>query len=236
MAKLHGIVSASVSGKSGGVVFAKGMKGETIMRPYQPKVKNPRTARQIAARNRLSVLSAVAAGLAEAIKIGYAKAVQGMGMYARNAWIRDYYKQYTVIANDGADVSEIDLGSLGLSRKSGIGVSPLVTLSYSSQTSKITARVTNSNDVEVNTEIEQLGIVLVIAATTGESIPTNCTIIQSTDMEGIEIPASLSGLPCFAFFKKVPVTGTQISTTTTPWKYPSDTSATGYAGLVPSAQ
>lgn len=234
MAKISGPLAGAMRGKVGQVVAAKTVTGDTAIRAYQPQVKNPRTARQISARDRLSVVSNVASCLATAIGIGYAKAVQGMGMYARNAWLRDYLKKYTVIANDGREVTQLVWAEIAVSKKVGINVKPSVVITPGSGSNPTTARVTNAGDVEVNSAEETLGVVLVIPRSDGTSITGGAIVVQSTDMSSIEIPAIAAGLPCLAFFKKVPNTGTQIPTTTTPWKYPSDTSETTYVGSVPA--
>lgn len=55
MAKIVGIVGG-LRGKSGNVVFSKGDNGTTIMRPYQPKVKNPRTDAQMLQRSKMNAV------------------------------------------------------------------------------------------------------------------------------------------------------------------------------------
>lgn len=234
MAKISGPLAGAMRGKVGQVVAAKTVTGETAIRAYQPQVKNPRTARQISARDRLSVVSYVASCLSTAIGIGYAKAVQGMGMYARNMWIRDFLKEYSAIANDGNEISGLEWPEIAVSKKAGIGIKPTVVITAGQGGEPATARVTNASDVEVNTAVETLGIVLVMPRSDGSTINGEAFIVQSTQMTGIELPAMAASMPCLAFFKKVPNTGTQIQTETTPWKYPSDTSETTYVGSVPA--
>lgn len=55
MAKIVGIIGG-LRGKSGNVVFSKGDNGTTIMRPYQPKVKNPRTDAQMLQRAKMNAV------------------------------------------------------------------------------------------------------------------------------------------------------------------------------------
>lgn len=55
MAKILGIIGG-LRGKSGNVVFSKGDNGTTIMRPYQPQVKNPRTDAQMLQRAKMNTV------------------------------------------------------------------------------------------------------------------------------------------------------------------------------------
>lgn len=112
MAKLRGIVSASISGKSGGVVFAKGADGSTIMRPYQPKVKNPNTVAQMGVRAKFKLLSMVGAGMKNALMLA-----ANRGETQRNAFIRANFNNATVT---GA-TAKIDAENLIISR----GTTPL---------------------------------------------------------------------------------------------------------------
>lgn len=112
MAKLVGIVSSAISGKSGGVVFAKGSDGSTIMRPYQPKVKNPNTEAQLGVRSKFKLLSVLSAGMKNAIMLA-----PNRGETQRNAFIRVNSRNVRVVGTD----SQIDARALVISR----GTDPL---------------------------------------------------------------------------------------------------------------
>lgn len=53
MAKAIGFIG-TIRGKSGNVVFSKGPKGTTTMKPYQPVVSNPKTAAQTEQRAKMN--------------------------------------------------------------------------------------------------------------------------------------------------------------------------------------
>lgn len=58
MAKAVGFIG-TISGKSGNVVFAKGANGQTIMRPYQPVVFNPKSSAQSLQRSKMCLAAAL---------------------------------------------------------------------------------------------------------------------------------------------------------------------------------
>lgn len=58
MAKAVGFIG-TISGKSGNVVFAKGANGQTIMRPYQPVVYNPKSSGQSLQRSKMCLAAAL---------------------------------------------------------------------------------------------------------------------------------------------------------------------------------
>lgn len=112
MAKFHGIGSASISGKAGGNVFAKGLDGGTIMRAYQPQVKNPNTEAQMGVRAKFKMLSVIAAGMKNALMLNTTRVET-----QRNAFIRVNSPAVTIRGT----VAEVDAGSLVVSR----GTEPL---------------------------------------------------------------------------------------------------------------
>lgn len=236
MAKFHGIGSASISGKSGGNVFAKGLDGGTIMRAYQPKVKNPKTMRQQAARNRFSIASGIAAVFAKALEIGYAQAVSGMRMYTRNLAVRDMIASTTFLVQQGVDEFALDATEFAVSKRAGIFVKPNCSYTAPVGTTSGSLACSNYSDVEVNAAVEKLGVVYVIGR-----------MFESGDCELLAIKQSEANMPVtvtaaeatnwadsyvWAFFKKIPISGTYIPTTDTPWKYPSDTSETAYTAHI----
>lgn len=58
MAKAVGFIG-TISGKSGNLVFAKGANGQTIMRPYQPVVYNPKSSGQSLQRSKMCLAAAL---------------------------------------------------------------------------------------------------------------------------------------------------------------------------------
>lgn len=233
MAKLQGIISAAIRGKSGGVVFAKGLDGSTVMRPYQPQVKNPKTARQQNSRTRFAAISGLAAKFAGVIGIGYANVSRGMGMYPRNVFVRDAVKNNLYVSVSGSDVESYDLSDLKVSAQSGITVVP--TLSWDADEHMIMA--TNYRQVTLGAG-EQLGLVVVCYFASG----TTVTVLHTGMAEagtGVAIPSSVYGsgmaVNVVGFYKIIEPSGNDITSDTIPWKYPSATSATSGMVTIPAS-
>ena len=200
MAKLNGPLGSKLRGKVGEVVAAKTVGGD----------------------------SAIAACFSTALEIGYAQAVSGMRMYPRNLAVRDFLANDGFLVQQSVDEFAIDASSFPVSKRAGILVKPSCT--YSAPTAQTAGSLTcnNAAAVEVNTAVEQLGIVYVIGRMfeTGE-----CEFIaikQSAADTPVTVTVAEAGnwsdSYVWAFFKKIPLSGTIVPTTTTPWKYPSDNS------------
>ena len=223
MAKLIGPIGSKMRGKVGQIVAAKTVGGDTAIRSYQPQVKNPKTQRQMAARNRFSVVSYVASKLAGVLEIGFAAASGAAKMYPRNMAVRDWYHLDAAIVNDGSDVQTIDWTSLPVSSQSGITVAPTGT--YTEGTKKVT--FTNTTDVELAAD-ETLGVVVLVVTDEMDTI----AVLKASAATGVTIPDAIvnSGLPfnVLAFYKAIKSSGTNIPAEQWPWKYPSRTGASAF--------
>lgn len=108
--KLHGILGTA-SGKLGEGVAAT-VAGQTIMRQYQPNVKNPNTDAQVAQRARMKLASQLAAAMSPVIVIGK----QGL-QSSRNLFIKRNM-QFIKGSAEGAecqyDKLQITAGSVAL--------------------------------------------------------------------------------------------------------------------------
>lgn len=222
MAKFHGIGSASISGKSGGNVFAKSLGGGTVMRSYQPKVKNPKTLRQRVSRNKMSVASALAAMLATPIKVGYAKAVAGAKMYARNMFVSSIIPvDAGVMTISGEDVT-VDITKIKVAKACGLTVVPAGALTAGTG-GALSFVPTNTADVELNPG-ESLGVCLAAI----DYAAGKCIYKQGLATTGVTLSAaeaaSLTTPVYFAFYKVIPEALNGVPTETEPWKYPSSTS------------
>lgn len=88
MAKYSGGILGSVSGKTGGVVFARSRNQDTV-RAYQPKVRNPRSAAQRTQRFKMQRLGKIAKQIAAPLKyINYVTKIGGTGV---SQFISDNY-------------------------------------------------------------------------------------------------------------------------------------------------
>lgn len=228
MSILNGPYASKMRGKVGEVVAAKTVGGQTALRSYQPNVKNPNTVRQRAARDRFSVISGIAASLANVISIGYGKAVQGMKMYPRNLWVKQMYPLFTSIETDGRDIESIIWPEIPISMQSGIAVKPVAV--YTAGTKTIS--FSNTADVVLPAG-QQLGAVVLLV----DDDLTSVAVLTGAANAGIVVPDALAesglGHNILVFYKAIEMSGTTVPTDQWPWKYPSATSATYYAGKIP---
>lgn len=236
MAKQHGPAASYFSGRQGEVVGAKLKGGEYVSRSYQPNVKNPNTERQRNSRQRMTISSRVAAALAAAIQIGYAKATASTRMYPRNMFVRDLVRtdgMGALIIADG--VTEIDSTKLKISARSGISTSLATGVATMGQNRALTIPVTVGPVSDVLPE-GYMGLIIVIY----DKGDNTCVVSQhrapvnATENVEMTLPATLDGkeVEIFSFLKWVPASKNDISTDTLPWKFPSETGETVYGGTV----
>lgn len=235
MAKLRGIVSAAISGKSGGVVFAKGMKGDTIMRPYQPTVKNPNTLRQRVSRSKMSMASKAAAALAEVIGIGYAKAAAGSGMYPRNMFVQGVVPVNAGVITLLNNQPKLQLQLLEVSKANGLYIMPQVTVVVDDQNNLLKMTATNTAEVPLN-EGEKLGLVLAIVDGDADEGIEKSVVVKgdaSTTLQlDLDIASDYSGCNIYGFYKIIPEGVNGVDSALWPWKYPSATGASRIVGTV----
>lgn len=222
MAKLNGPLGSKLRGKVGEVVAAKTVGGDTAIRAYQPVVKNPNTLRQRVSRKKMSVASALAAMLATPIKVGYAKAVAGAKMYARNLFVSGIIPANAgVMTINGEDVT-LDITKIKVAKACGLTVVPAGVLTTG--TGGIVSFVpTNTADVILNPG-ESLGVCLAAVDYEGGKCIYKQGIAETGVTLSAEEVASLTTPVYFAFYKVIPEALNGVPTETEPWKYPSNTS------------
>ena len=233
MAKLSGPLGSKLHGKVGEVVAAKTVGGFTAIRAYQPRVKNPNTARQKNSRMRFSVASKLAASLAQAIQIGFAKACAGASMYPRNLFVSGIVPSGTdsPITVAGG-VATVDYAKVDVSKKVGL-------LSVPTSAPSLDGQGNIAISQSVPAEASQItggkyGFVVVLYNPVRDEIIIRQT---STVAEGefkvvVEVPGTWSGAEghAWGFYKVVPDSMNDIATDTLPWKFPSETGASAYLG------
>lgn len=223
-------------GRLGTAVGAKLKGGDYVARSYQPQVKNPRTLRQQTARKKFSALSGLAALLAEPLNIGYAMAVSGTKMYPRNKVVSDLYNEGAIVLFVGGEIDNIEWNDFPMSKKVGLEGVPSITYTPAAGQTPAHFSCKNADDIVINTAEEELGLVLVCAATTSTGLLSAPIMLTGKASVGIDVPAAkaalLGGCSVFAFFKAMPKTGTEIPTDQWPWKYPSKTGATVLATTI----
>lgn len=222
MAKLNGPLGSKLRGKVGEVVAAKTVGGVTAIRAYQPVVKNPNTLRQRVSRNKMSVASALAAMLATPIKVGYAKAVAGAKMYARNMFVSGIIPADAgVMTISGEDVT-VDITKIKIAKACGLTVVPVGVLTAGTG-GALSFVPDNIADVELNPG-ESLGVCLAAV----DYAAGKCIYKQGVAATGVTLSAeevaSMTTPVYFAFYKVIPEALNGVPTETEPWKYPSNTS------------
>ena len=231
MGKIHGLGNHSVTGKIGAFVYAKGLGGETVVRNYTAQVKNPNTLRQQNSRNRLAFASQFAAALATVIGVGYAKAAAGAKMYARNIFVKDFMPLFTIAGG----TPEVSYDEVKVSKGYGVVNGGIFGSATSSQSGKVVVPVSALPEV-VEADGGEWGVVAVVYNPDLNQSVMAQAVGSATTTNGITInvPADWTGMQgyVYAFFKWIPGTGNEIATTTQPWKYPSTTGDTVYAGTV----
>lgn len=222
MAKLIGPIGSKMRGKVGQIVAAKTVGGDTAIRSYQPQVKNPNTLRQQVSRNKMAKASELAAILADVIGVGYAKAVQGMKMYARNLFVKSIVPVNAgVMTNSGAEIT-LDITKIKVAKQAGLAVVPAGNITAATG-GGVEFVPTNTADVILN-EGESLGVCMAAIDYANEK----CIYKQGVASTGVALSAAelatLTTPVYFAFYKVIPEGMNGVATETAPWKYPSATS------------
>lgn len=229
--KLQGILGGG-TGKLGESVFTNNA-GRTIVRQYNPHVRNPRTVRQQNSRERFKLASELAKNYASVLPIGLPRIG---ALTSRNRFTSAVIPVSAgVITKDGSEYT-IEYGSLPLS-KGGMPV-PSFQSASAEEAGKVqvtyTAPYNPTSTGYVPPMPGQAGIVIVIQEEDSGVLLVEQSIDVTSGTIKVTVPASLSGLRVnvWAFAKWVPTAKNDITTTTTPWKYPSDQSDTSYLGTV----
>lgn len=230
--KLSGIFGTG-SGKVGSSVFVV-RPSENIVRAYQPRVANPRTARQTATRGRLAFCSALAKGLDDVLAIGMPQ--RGLKS-PRNAFVKAIIPLDSSAISQTSSTIEVVYRALQVS-KGGMPKPRLA--SPATNTGSGVIDVVLAEDYKTTTTQYQYrkagdaGLVIVLYnPTLGETCIKQMTTVSDTNI-GAGYPRSWSGMGAevYIFGKWVLKSGTIIPSETDPWRYPSDQSDSVYCGPI----
>lgn len=220
MAKLIGPLGSKMRGKVGEIVAAKTVGGDTAIRSYQPQVKNPNTLRQRVSRNKLKVASGLAATFADAIGIGYAKAVAGAKMYARNMFIKNIVPVSSGVLTVNGETVTVNDNKLEFSKGVGISVKPVGDWAEGTGGETMDFSLSNSEQV-VLPHGSTLGVVVVVA----DQELTTSRVFAATAAAGVKVPIAVLNVlqsPVYwAFYKEIPEAFNGVTSAEIPWKYPS---------------
>lgn len=231
MAKQRGPVASTFTGRVGNVVGAKMKGGEYVTRSYQPSVKNPNTLRQRVSRLRMATASQLAAKFKLAIQAGYGLAAGSTKMFPRNMFVRDivpFVSGGVMRVQD--EVVEIDWPKLKLSKALGIDSTPIGANVSFATAGKV--EITDTTVVDTSNLGEgRLGMVVVLLNEDSGTVFTDFG--ENHSSVEVNVPTSMLGMnvDVFAFYKWVPRSKNDVSTTEEPWKYPAATSATEMIGV-----
>lgn len=231
MAKQRGPVASTFTGRVGNVVGAKMKGGEYVTRSYQPAVKNPNTLRQRVSRLRMATASQLAAKFKLAIQAGYGLAANGTKMYPRNMFVRDIVPFSSMgLMRVQDEMVEIDWQQLKLSKALGVDITPAGASVSFATAGKV--EITDTTVVDTSNLGEgRLGMVVVLLHEDSGAVVT--AFGENHSSVEVTVPTSMLGLSVdvYAFYKWVPKSKNDVSTTDEPWKYPAATSATEMIGV-----
>lgn len=223
MAIYNGPMASKMRGKVGEIVAAKTVGGQTALRAYQPTVKNPNTLRQRVSRNKFAVASGIASALSEGIKIGYAKAVAGAKMYARNMFVKSIVPVDAAIITLDGENPVVDYTKLPVSKGVGISETPVIATAAGTETGSKVVTATNAANVTLAAG-EALGLVVVgLNAAKDSSIVRMGDATTGVTLSAADAAAVADGT-MYAFFKVIPEAYNGVASADIPWKYPSNTS------------
>lgn len=228
--KLKGFAGKG-AGKVGETVWSV-FRGEQVVRWMPKSVLNPNTTRQQMSRRKFKMAVDLSRVFNDALAVGYS-GVKSQAMSTRNEFVKRIIPVSAGIIT-GSTLTEltIEMAQIPVSR----GNLPMPTLgrAEAEQAAKVTLPVTTIPDVPSQYGPGQYGLVVVVyqpdlgRSVTRQVVPTaGSTVI-------IDTPTDWSGMDVFvyAFGKVIPLSKNGVPSTTEPWMYPSEASATQFVGNV----
>lgn len=224
--KLQGILGGG-TGKLGESVFTNNA-GRTIVRQYNPHVRNPRTARQTNSRERFKKASELAKEFALALKIGMPRIG---ALTSRNRFTSMVIPvDAEVIIYSGGSLS-VDYEAVPLS-KGGMPLPNVTSVAVNAGETGIDVTMTSPYKPEqagyVPPMAGQAGLVLVVKGQADGQVHVYQAVVGDTatvSFPNIDI-ANISPYEAWVFAKWVPEAYNDVQTAGLPWKFPSDQSAT----------
>lgn len=230
--KLSGIFGTG-SGKVGSSVFVV-RPSENVIRAYQPRVANPRTARQTASRDRLAFCSALAKGLDDVLAIGMPQ--RGLKS-PRNAFVKTIIPLDKHIISQTGSTIRVEYSVLPVS-KGGMPKPRVASPAKNTSTGTIDVVLAEAyNDTTTQYQYRKAGdaglVIVLYNPTLGETSIKQTTSVSIAGI-GAGYPTSWSGMEAqvYIFGKWVLKSGTIIPSENDPWRYPSDQSDSVYCGSI----
>lgn len=227
MAKMVGL-SGTISGRIGNVVYSK-FEGLTIGRSYQPQVRNPRTERQIAAREKFEAATKFVSSWTAFLRLVGRRNYDAIGSLLNSS---------SMTYNTSREKYEVDetfaLEAMGVRGiiESPVAPSPLPgTLPSSLQFALLYDDAAVAANKKFMSEGDFLGGIVVVRApdinrvliAQGDVVDSNIVVQFPQSWSGLSVEMHMVGVI-------IPKSGTRIATTATPWKYIKYTSPAIYLG------
>lgn len=230
--KLTGIFGTG-SGKIGSSVFVV-RPSENIVRAYQPRVANPRTARQTATRERLAFCSTLAKGLDDVLAIGMPQ--RGLKS-PRNAFVKAVIPLDTEIIMQSTLTIRVNYALLPVA-KGGMPKPRVASPATNADAGEIEITLAEAyKDTTTQYQYRKKGdaglVIVLYNPTLGETSIKQTVSVNSPNV-AVGYPASWQGMEAqvYVFGKWVLNSGTIIPSETDPWRYPSDQSDSVYCGVI----
>ena len=229
--KLQGILGGG-TGKLGESVFTTNA-GRTIVRQYNPHVRNPRTIRQQNSRSRFSIANSVAKQFSAAIKIGLPRVG---ALTSRNRLTSMIIPVSAEVIKKEGNSMTVDYSKLKIS-KGGMPMPNVMSVLIKHGNTGFIIRLNNAYAPTTMGYIPPMpgeaGIVMVcLNVSTGQIYILQKIVGNSTSIEFDDLPTEvLASTKFYIFAKWVPETYNDVNSETLPWKFPSDQSNTYYTPL-----
>lgn len=207
-------------------------RGEQVVRWMPKSVLNPNTTRQQVSRRKFKMAVDLSRVLNDAVAVGYA-AVKSQGLSARNEFVKRIIPTSAGIIT-GTTLAElvIDMSQVPVSR--GNLPIPEVAAAEATQAAKVSVPVTTVPDIPSQYGPGQYGLVVVVCVPDiGRSVTAQVQP-EAGQAVTVNVPKDWSGLDAFVyvFGKVIPKSKNGVPSSTEPWMYPSEASATVFAGTV----
>lgn len=207
-------------------------RGEQVVRWMPKSVLNPNTTRQQVSRRKFKMAVDLSRVLNDALAVGYS-GTKSQGLSTRNEFVKRVIPVSAGIIS-GTSLAELTLDPTLIPVSRGNLPMPEVANAETSQAAKVSVPVTTIPDIPSQYGPGQYGLVVVVyAADLGRSVAVQ-TLPEQGQSVVVDVPKNWSGLDAFVyvFGKVIPQSKNGIPSVNEPWMYPSEASATVYAGAV----
>lgn len=234
--KLNGLVGGG-TGKLGNSVFSQNA-GRTIVRQYQSEVKNPNTIRQQNSRARFTLAGDIAKQFALALGVGRPRVG---ALTSRNQFTKDIIPVGAEVINMVGNALSVAYAKLPIA-KGGMPKPVVLNAIYDGDDQVFAVNLDVDYNVTVASYIPQMageaGLVMVCHnETTGEvhveqkAYDPSEGVLQGVQWEPEHVTAG-DKWNIYVFAKWIPTSHNDITTTSEPWRYPSDQSDVVYGATV----